>query len=85
MELGQGLMQLFWSFIPLFIMCNAFELIMDRFDEFDFYMNSDWLRFPKKIRHVLPLILANTQNSITFSGYGDVSCNRDTCKRVIIY
>lgn len=77
---------IYWSIIALFILCNYFENICNQFDEFDFYEQCDWYTFPAKIKRFLPLIICNTiQCLFRFEGYGDISCSRETCKRVISF
>lgn len=75
---------LFTSAVPLFAMCLTFEELTGRFDAFDFYQQCDWYKCPSNnVKRALPFIIANTQRSIVFNGYGDFALNRETCIMVI--
>lgn len=63
-------------------MCFAVEEIVRRFDTFNFYETCDWYTFPTKIQRILPFVISKTQTSVGFAAYGNIACNRETCKLV---
>lgn len=73
------------SMIPLFGMCLVDEIVAKRFDGFDFYQECDWFTLPSNIQRMIPFLIANTQQSVVFEGYGKVACNFETFKKVIFY
>lgn len=73
-----------WSLVPLFVICSGFEEITNRFDTIDIYQECDWYKFLPKVQRMIPFIIANAQESTGFKGYANISCTRDTFKRVIL-
>lgn len=74
---------LFWSVVEIFVFCETSERLTIEFDEIDFYNEWDWYLFPNEVRRILPTIIINVQEPVALQGYGNITCTRETFKRVI--
>lgn len=72
----------FWSYVQLFIICDASEHVTHRFEEIDLYNQCKWYEFPSNVRRSMPIIIANTQRPIVISAFGNILCTRETFKMV---
>lgn len=72
----------FWSFVQIFVFCDMSEYVTSHFNEIDFYNKCDWYSFPTVIRHLMPTLIVNTQQPVVVKGFGNISCTRETFKRV---
>lgn len=57
-------------------MKNVFIQIDDSFEQLK------WYQFPIDVQHVLPLVIANTQQEAAVLCFGSFACARDTFKKV---
>lgn len=76
---------LFWSVVEIFVFCETSERLTIEFDEIDFYNEWDWYLFPNEVRRILPTIIINVQEPVALQGYGNITCTRETFKRVIFW
>lgn len=75
----------FWSFVIIFFFCYFGENICGQFNELnDAIYQLDWYRCPIEIQRLIPTILIVTQNSPVLRGIGNVVCNREAFKKVIL-
>lgn len=81
-EIGKLGVLIFWSFIQIFIFCDTSERVTSHFREVDMYYLCDWYAFPAVVRRMMPIIIVNTNKRVVISGYGNVSCTRETFNRV---
>lgn len=72
------------SIIPFFVASMISEEITQQIDKIDFYVDSDFYKFPNDILRMLPFIIANTQQLCVFKSYGKAVCNRESFKEVTI-
>lgn len=73
----------FWSFAPIYLFCEFGESVSNHFYEFNNAIyQCDWYLFPLDVRQMLPLIMMNSQQSITLQGFGNTVCNRNSFKNV---
>lgn len=77
------ILMIFWATIPLLVACWAFEDVIDRFDNSNMYEICDWYKFPMKVQRIIPIIVANTDESRKKILYLNTSCSCDTVKNVI--
>lgn len=75
---------LFETMIPIFIMSLISEEIADQLESFDFYNVIIWYKLPSNMQRIMPFIIMHTQNPFVFELYGNVACNCETFKKVII-
>lgn len=73
---------MFWSFMQIFIICDASEYVTDHFERIDLYNQCNWYEYPANIRRIMPIVIANTQRPVVISAYGNILCTRETFKRV---
>lgn len=55
---------------------NAFDDLNDAIDLFDWYL------FPTKVQKMLPIIMINSQQPIDFECFGNITCSRESFKKV---
>lgn len=67
--------------IPLFLACWIFEQIIDRYEKSNIYQKRGWYTFPVKVQSIIPIILANTNESREKTLYLKLSAC-DTVKEV---
>lgn len=82
-ELIQKIELLLQSIVPFFALCMIGGSLTSRYDDFDLYVECDWLTFPSKLQRVTPIIILNTQDSFVFEIYGEIACNPELFKTVI--
>lgn len=73
----------FWSFFQVFVFCESSEYIARQFDDVDIYMLWDWYTYPTVIQRIFPIVQIDTQKPVVLQGFGNISCTRETFKRVI--
>ena len=78
--------EMFWAFGAIFIACELCERVSSAYSEINDAVNQfDWYLFPKKVKRYLPMIILNTQMSVTFECFGSIYFSRQTFKNVSIY
>lgn len=74
---------LFWSILQIMLLCDFGERLTGRFDEIDMALcECDWYTFPIGIQKMLPMLLISTQNPVVLQGFFNVSCTRESFKKV---
>ena len=83
MTLGISIIDTIAAIMLMFVICelgqrvsNAFDEIGDEFDKFN------WYRFPNEINRLLPMLMAETQESVTLEVFGSLTCCRIVLKSV---
>lgn len=77
--------ELFCTFTLLFLSCELSDQISIDFENINDTINRfDWNSFPLEMQRLLPIIMANTQQSVGFECFRGFICNRDTFKKVKI-
>lgn len=72
-----------YAFGQIWIFCEFGESMSNRFSKVDnmiYFCN--WYAFPKEIQRMLPIIMVSAQAPITLTGYSNLSCLRDSFKKV---
>lgn len=69
----------------LFLMCepgskmtNEYEMFGDEIDQ------CNWYLLPTHMQQMYLIFLSDTQNDVEICSYGNITCNRETSKRVFI-
>lgn len=57
-------------------MTDAFEVINDEFNKFDWYL------LPPQIQRLLPIIIIATQQEVQLECFGSIACTRETFRGV---
>lgn len=73
---------IFWSFVQVFVICDACQRVTGHYDEIDIYFQWDWYEFPKDVRRDLPLAIIGMHQPVELKGLGNIECTRDTFKKV---
>lgn len=74
---------LIWSIVFIFFACEIGEMLSNEFNTInDEFYRCRWYLLPAQMRRVFWMILANTQQPVVIEGYGNVSCMRETFKKV---
>lgn len=68
---------------PLLAACWVFDEVMDQFDNLNIYGTCDWYKFPMKVRRLIPIIIANTDESKKKEIYLGFTLSCHTAKEVI--
>lgn len=72
-----------YAFGSVFIACELCEQTSKLFIEIDDIMcQLDWYHFPYEVQKMLPTILIMTQKPFEIECFGDITCSRDTFKKV---
>lgn len=59
------------------------EMLMRKFNEFnDAFYQCKWYFFSIEMQKMLLIVIANTQQPIFVQGFGNISCTRDSFKKV---
>lgn len=68
-------MKLCWALTILYTFCEAGERIKLAFCEIDDKVNQlKWYSFPTHLWRMLPVIMANTQETVNLKCFGSISC-----------
>lgn len=74
---------MFWSFLFVFFLCEFGEFVSDRFSEcYNVIYEYHWYLCTTEVQQLIPIILIGTQYPITIRGFGNISCDRYSFKRV---
>lgn len=77
------LFMMFWSFLFVFFLCEFGEFVSDRFSEcYNVIYEYHWYLCTTEVQRLIPIILIGTQYPITIRGFGNISCDRYSFKRV---
>ena len=77
------LLDLAWTFALIFSVCELGEQMSNGFDSFDDKLcQCDWYSFPIQLQQIYLIFLSNTQQPTNIACYGNISCTRDTFKKV---
>lgn len=72
------------TFTLLFISCELCGRLSTDFDDIKdlFDQKFDWYLYRLEMQRLLPIILANAQQSVGFPCFGSILCNRETFRKV---
>ena len=74
---------LFWSIVIVGFACNFGEMLSNQLDAIHAELcRCNWYLCPIDVRHIILIILANTQRPMIVTGFGNVQCTRASFKRV---
>lgn len=74
-----------WIFIFIFIYCELGQRVSEAFDKpYDAICQFKLHLFPMDVQRMLPIIIVGAQQPIDLRGYGNISCTRDSFKRVSV-
>lgn len=69
----------------IFLLCEPGMMMTGRFEMFGEELGRcAWYLFPVELQRVYMVFLSDVQNSIRISCYGNITCERDTSKRVLL-
>lgn len=78
-------MELFWTFVVMFMSCYIGEKVTTAFEELsDEIYQCEWDTFPYKVQHLLPNIILVAQQSVYIEANGGFTCTHNTYKKVTI-
>lgn len=67
----------------MFSFCYFGQNITDQFAEFgDTIYQSEWYSFPNEVMQLLPFFMNATQKPVVLRGFGNVSCTRESFRKV---
>lgn len=73
----------FWASILVYTSCECGQQFTDAFSHFDYVIGElDWHLLPIEIQRLLPMIIMNAQQPMMVKCYGNISCGRETFKKV---
>ena len=73
----------FGSFTSTLLICEFVGRISNEFNEIGYLIEQfDWYLFPIEMLRMLPIILLNTQQLVTFKCFGTMACDRETFGKV---
>lgn len=68
------------------LVCESCERVSGEFESFDMKLSrSDWHLLSSKMQRLYLIFVAYAQQTPNIQGYGNISCNRETFKRVIFF
>lgn len=71
------------AFVLVFIFCELGERLTHRFNRIDNeVLCLSWYMYPLKVKKILPMIVAGTQEPFILTGFGNVPCTRAAFKSV---
>lgn len=74
-----------FAFVAVFIACELGQRMSDAFVEIDITIDRfDWHLFPIEVQRLLPMVMANAQQSVSLECFGSISCGRVVFKSVCI-
>lgn len=69
----------------LFILCEPGHYCTIKFETLQDELGwCDWYALPIKLQKIYLIFLSNTQNNVKITGFGGITCERDTLKKVPI-
>lgn len=72
-----------YSFGPIFLACEVGQHLSDTAEGIDNMIEQfDWYLFPLQQQRMLCTILIDVQEPVVIACFGDVSCSRETFKKV---
>lgn len=75
--------EMFWSFALCAFFCEFGEKVTQQFILFDDEINRcDWHLLPTNMRKIHLFFMQSTQQPAIIQGYGNISCLRNTFKKV---
>lgn len=66
------------------VLCSVCEELKRRYDDLNIYLCCNWYRYPIKMKHIVTVILIDSQNSDVFKIFGSLTASRETCTKVKI-
>lgn len=72
----------FWAYLSICMLCNSGDTVVKRFEEIDIYYLCEWHTFPNSVKRIMPSVIINSQIPVGIEAFGNVSCSRETTKRV---
>lgn len=85
-KLMKPLIVAFWSFFSIFLFCELGEHVSGQFNDLnDAIYQSEWYAFPIEVQRMLPILLMATQHQVVLQGFGNLSCIRESFKKVTNY
>lgn len=72
-----------FGLVAVFIACEIGQRISDTFDQISFSIDQfAWYLFPIQIKRILPMIMENSQESVSLACFGSIVCTREVFKNV---
>lgn len=82
-ELIIPIVELFVSFVLVLVSCELAGRLTNEFNGINDLLNQfNWYLFPLDVQNLLPIIMANTQQSVYLECFGRIPCDRETFKKV---
>lgn len=72
----------FWAYVSVVMLCNSGDEVESRYEEVDIFFLCDWHLFSERTKRMLPIVIMNSQLPVSIQAFGNISCSRETCKRV---
>lgn len=72
----------FVTIVTILVVCSVCEELKGRFDDSNIYLRCDWYHYPVKMRHILTIMVLQSQNLDVFKVIGSLTASRETCKKV---
>ena len=77
------LLQVVWSFVLIFCVCEFGETITSQFRMFNVELcHCNWYLFPIEVQRMLVIFMADVQQPTFIQGYGNTVCIREVFKKV---
>lgn len=72
-----------FGLVVVLIACEIGQRISDTFDQISFTIDQyAWYLFPIQIKRTLPMIMENSQESVSIACFGSIACTREVFKNV---
>ena len=76
-------LEVFYSFLFVFISCELCERLMGEYDDIGYVIcQFDWYLLPIKIQKTLPTIIINAQQAVDIQCFGSTNANRESFQKV---
>lgn len=86
MELSVTFIEMFWTFAFVLIFCELGEMVSSEFDAFNGSVEQcKWYSFPIEMQRMVVIFMANAQQPSYIRAFGNISCTRETFKKVNLY
>lgn len=73
----------FWAVALVFIVCEFGQQFTNAFDKFNIALGQlHWYLLPVDIQRMLSIVIINAQQPIFISCFGNITCGRETFKKV---
>lgn len=77
------IVQTFYSFALVFIICELCQRMTNSFDRYDTSLSKyQWHLFPHQIQKMLVMVIMTTQREVIFPCFGSLLCSREGFKQV---